>query len=259
MTGMMRVLVVDDAPDLRLVVREALEVDGGFTVVGEADDGMKGVELASRLQPDLVVLDLAMPTLDGLSALPHIREVAPEAQIVVLSGLARGPLESQVIAGGAVGFLEKGIPASRFVAEVRTLLGLLDAVDTVLDELRTSLAAHATSASIARRAVLDTLDKWGHEGLREDAALLVSELVTNAVVHGGGKVEVAVLLIADRVRVEVHDHGKGLPVGPDEPDESGRGLLIVDAVASAWGVEAGDDGKRVWFELARPLDERMIR
>jgi anti-sigma regulatory factor (Ser/Thr protein kinase) len=87
--------------------------------------------------------------------------------------------------------------------------------------------------------------------------LLVSEVVTNAIVHAGTEVEVSVGLTPDAVRIEVTDKESVLPTPRDATDEetSGRGLALLEALASAWGVEAGPEGKVVWFEVPR-LDER---
>ena len=103
-----RVLIADDVPDLRMLLRLALERTGRFSVVGEAADGAQAVELATEHAPDLVVLDLSMPVLDGLEALPLIHEGAPNAQVVVLSGFAATKMEAQALAAGAVAYLEKG-------------------------------------------------------------------------------------------------------------------------------------------------------
>lgn len=86
-----------------------------------------------------------------------------------------------------------------------------------------------------------------------DAALLVSELVTNAVIHGRTTATVEVHRPADTLRVTVRDDNPALPAVGDSPDlnaESGRGLLIVSKTARRWGIEAGDGGKAIWFELA---------
>lgn len=88
-----------------------------------------------------------------------------------------------------------------------------------------------------------------------DAALLVSELVTNAVIHGRTSATVEVHRPADTLRVTVRDDNPALPAVGDSPDlnaESGRGLLIVSKTARRWGIEAGDGGKAIWFELAVP-------
>lgn len=82
----MRVVIADDVEDIRLLVRVALTSSGAFDVVAEAADGEEVVDLTREHQPDLVVLDLSMPRMDGLEALPHILRAAPAARVVVLSG-----------------------------------------------------------------------------------------------------------------------------------------------------------------------------
>src|SRR6476660_832563 len=81
-----RVLIADDVQDLRSMLRLALELSGRFTVVGEAMNGAHAVELATMYKPDLALLDLSMPALDGLEALPQILDVSPDTKVVVLSG-----------------------------------------------------------------------------------------------------------------------------------------------------------------------------
>ncbi len=103
-----RVLIADDYEDMRDLLRVQLE-RAGIAVVGMAADGAEAIAQAGELAPDVIVMDLAMPVMDGLQALPSIREVAPEAQVIVLSGFASGMLESRVIAAGAARFVEKGV------------------------------------------------------------------------------------------------------------------------------------------------------
>jgi CheY-like chemotaxis protein len=83
--GQLRVVIADDRTSVRAAIRLAMEVHGGFRVVGEAADGLEAVELARRHQPDLVVLDLVMPGHGGLEALPAIRAVAPRSGVVLLT------------------------------------------------------------------------------------------------------------------------------------------------------------------------------
>ena len=100
-----RVLLADDTATVRLVLRRTLESSKAFEVVGEAVDGAEAVAMAASLQPDMVLLDLSMPVLGGLEAIPRIRRCAPGARVVVLSGYASdhaGP-----VAVGAAAFLEK--------------------------------------------------------------------------------------------------------------------------------------------------------
>jgi DNA-binding NarL/FixJ family response regulator len=102
-----RVLLCDDSPQIRELVRIVLELEGN-EVVSEADNGRDAVDEAERLQPDVVVLDLSMPVMDGLEALPEVRRVAPGARIVVLSGFDNERLVSQAFALGADYYVPKG-------------------------------------------------------------------------------------------------------------------------------------------------------
>jgi DNA-binding NarL/FixJ family response regulator len=102
------VVIADDSDDVRLLLRSQLEIDGRFAVVGEAADGSAAVDIARDLQPDLIVLDLAMPRLDGLQALPLLREAAPEARVIVLSGFDPRSVGPKVLAAGAARCIEKG-------------------------------------------------------------------------------------------------------------------------------------------------------
>ncbi len=116
----------------------------------------------------------------------------------------------------------------------------------------------ARSVGRARWFVREILDEWGVRDLTDSALLSVSELVTNAVVHAGTPVRLSLALDAVNLRVEVQDShpGRALPVWTESrlPEaERGRGLLIVSALASAWGVEYSGGVKRVWLELARPV------
>ena len=112
-----RVVIVDDTEDLRFLLRHALE-RGGMEVVAEAGDGREGIEAVRHTQPDVVLLDLAMPVLDGRAALPRIRRDAPEARIIVLSGFGADLLSEELMALGADGYIEKGHSASRIVQYV---------------------------------------------------------------------------------------------------------------------------------------------
>jgi len=103
-----RVLLADDTAEYRQLLRVILEQDGRFEIVAEAVDGAEAVRSCTAERPDVVVLDLAMPVLDGLQAIPLIRAASPETAIVVLSGFARGRLDDQALATGASRYVEKG-------------------------------------------------------------------------------------------------------------------------------------------------------
>jgi DNA-binding NarL/FixJ family response regulator len=113
-----RVLVVDDHPLTRGALSALLE-HNGFAVVGEAADGEDAIDRARVLQPDLVLLDLTMPSVSGLEALPRLRTAAPEAEVVVLT--ASGTEESLLgaIRAGAAGYLLKSEPPERIVEFLR--------------------------------------------------------------------------------------------------------------------------------------------
>jgi DNA-binding NarL/FixJ family response regulator len=102
-----RVFLVDDVSDVRTLVRMVLEEDPNIEVVGEASDGLEGVEGVAREQPDVVLLDLSMPNMDGLEAIPLMRERAPDARLVVLSGHQAGRISLEAIDQGATRYIDK--------------------------------------------------------------------------------------------------------------------------------------------------------
>src|SRR5215217_3302569 len=114
----MRVLIVDDHPITRAALASLLQAHG-FSVAGEAADGEEAIELARRLQPELVLLDLSMPGLDGLQALPRIREAAPETEVVVLTASGTEENLLAAIRGGAAGYLLKSEPPERIAEFLR--------------------------------------------------------------------------------------------------------------------------------------------
>jgi diguanylate cyclase (GGDEF)-like protein/PAS domain S-box-containing protein len=101
------VLVVDDERSVRQLISAVFSSEGGFGVVGEASDGRQAIALARHHQPDLIVLDLAMPSLGGLETLPLLRAVAPRAQVIVMSGLDATEVEAAARAEGAAGYVVK--------------------------------------------------------------------------------------------------------------------------------------------------------
>jgi diguanylate cyclase (GGDEF)-like protein/PAS domain S-box-containing protein len=106
--GATRVLVVEDEDHIRALLTELIGGEPGFAVVGAARDGREAIALARHHQPDVVLLDLAMPGIGGLEALPLLRAVSPGAKVVVLSGLDPDEVEQRTRAEGAAGYLVKG-------------------------------------------------------------------------------------------------------------------------------------------------------
>jgi DNA-binding NarL/FixJ family response regulator len=113
-----RVLIVDDHPLTRDALAGLLS-QHGFDVVGQAGSGAEAIEHAGALQPDLVLLDLSMPEMSGLEALPHVRAAAPEAEVVVLTASEDEDSLLGAVRGGAAGYLLKSEPPERIVAFLR--------------------------------------------------------------------------------------------------------------------------------------------
>lgn len=119
MSPKIRIFLCDDVPELRALLRYGLEEDPLLEIVGEAGDAAAGIAAVQRLRPDVVMLDLSMPGMDGLEAIPHLRRVAPATAIIVFSGFAADRMRDRVLALGAAGYLEKGEPLDRVRATVR--------------------------------------------------------------------------------------------------------------------------------------------
>jgi len=122
--GKLRVVLADDTAEYRLLLRIILEQDGRFEVVAEAADGAEAVRATTAERPDALVLDLAMPVMDGLQVIPEVRAASPETAIVVLSGFARGQLDRDALARGASAYVEKG---EAFSIIVSTLIDVTSA------------------------------------------------------------------------------------------------------------------------------------
>jgi DNA-binding NarL/FixJ family response regulator len=113
-----RILIVDDHPLTRDALA-ALLTQQGFDVVGEAEDGKEALTVTRTLQPDLVLLDLTMPGMDGLTALPKIREQAPDCEVVVLTASDTEENLLGAIRAGAAGYLLKTEPPEQIASFLR--------------------------------------------------------------------------------------------------------------------------------------------
>jgi DNA-binding NarL/FixJ family response regulator len=113
-----RILLVDDHPLTRSALAALLQ-QHGFDVAGEAADGAEAIVRAHELQPDLILLDLSMPGLDGLSALPRVRDAAPNCEVVMLTASGTEENLLAAIRGGAAGYLLKSEPPARIVDFLR--------------------------------------------------------------------------------------------------------------------------------------------
>jgi CheY-like chemotaxis protein len=251
-TGRFRTIVVDDDADARFLMSRALDRSGRFEVVGEAGDGEAAVPITATLQPDVVLLDLNMPRVDGLEALPRVQAVCqPGAIIVVVSAMRSDTVAEEVTGRGAAAFLTKD---PGYEGLVRHLLSLVD--DAIprpagSDVQRWRLPADRTSGAQARRRLRVVLADWQLSDLIDDAELLATELINNAVVHASSDVLVTAERRSDALRIAVTDTGAGTPYRPDTRvgDTHGRGLMLVEGIASAWGTAVDGSAKTVWFDL----------
>jgi DNA-binding NarL/FixJ family response regulator len=240
-----RVLLVDDVPDVRRLVRTALRFRGAFTVVGEAADGAEAIALTEQLRPDIVVLDIGLPDLAGQEVLTQIRQLDPTTKVVVFSGTE--PRDAAGLAARVDGYALKDSQLD-YLVELLESLGELRPEQTSLH-----LDGTLTSARDARAFTRQKLHDWHvSEDVVEDVLLIVTELVNNAITHARSGCELRMSLTRKSLRIEVIDEGSGTPdpLPPSSTRNHGRGLHLVDALTAAWGYEpVSTGGKMVWAEV----------
>jgi len=248
-----RLLVVDDNPAYRLLVRLALEDDAGFEVVAEAATADEAVGLAEQVCPDVALVDVLLPGGQGFRLPGVLRQRVPACAVVLSSAHPEGDLDAVGQLGG-IAFLPKSVAPARLGRELDTLVGVLDQVQDVLHQAAVRLPRSRESPRAARRFVEEILTAWGREELLDTVTLLVSELVANAVLHTASEVELSVRVLGSRLRVDVIDRSTTVPRRrlAAAGDQTGRGSDLVEILASAWGVTGRPDGKSVWFEIALP-------
>lgn len=176
-----RVLVVDDHPVVRAGIVGLLAGEADLTVVGEAGDGEQACAMATDLQPDVVLMDLRMPVLDGAAATARILAAVPSARVVVLTTYETDADILRAVEAGATGYLLKDTPRDDLVAAVRAVAG----GETVL------------APSVARRLV---------HGVRTASERLTArELdVLRAVARGGSNAQIGTELFISEATVKTH-------------------------------------------------------
>ena len=117
------VLIVDDLAFIKIVLRDILE-KSGFRVVGEASNGEQAITMYQDSRPDVVLMDITMPGMDGLTALKQIRQIDPEARIIICSALGQQRLIVQAIQLGARDFIVKPFQAERVVSALKKVLDI---------------------------------------------------------------------------------------------------------------------------------------
>ncbi|WP_368040501.1 response regulator [Roseicella sp. DB1501] len=117
----MNILILDDHGVVRRGLRAMLETRADWTVVGEAADGRAGIELARDLQPDVVIIDIAMPKMNGLDATRHLRQVSPKSAVLIFTMVDSEELIREVFSAGARGYLLKSDADRLIMAAVEAL------------------------------------------------------------------------------------------------------------------------------------------
>jgi DNA-binding NarL/FixJ family response regulator len=248
-----RVLLVDDAVEVLELVARALELRGGFDVVGRVTAAPEAIEGAAFLLPDVIVLDLGLDAMSDDDVIAALRVASPESAIVVFSGRLKD-----------LAALGPGV--QRAVAKGEPVHALLDVISHAVADVPAIATEHLppepASVPQARRLVRDVCARLGYgPHTVSDAELIVTELVANAVVHAATWCTVSVKETPGSLRIEVMDRSPHSPVVRTSTmdDEDGRGLRIVALYAAAWGIEAPYGSfKIVWAELAQHVATSAI-
>lgn len=115
------ILIVDDASFMRMMIKDILSKNG-FTILGEAENGLKAVEKYKELNPDLVIMDITMPEMDGIQAVKEIKKINSSAKIVMCSAMGQQAMVIEAIQAGAKDFIVKPFQADRVVEAVKKVL-----------------------------------------------------------------------------------------------------------------------------------------
>lgn len=122
MKGAKRILIVDDHPTLREGLRALLSSQDMFDIVGEAGDGQEGIELVENLHPDLVLMDISMPKMDGLSATREIKRKRPHTKVLVFSVYKSSEYLQAALEAGADGYILKDSPRTKLILSIKNIL-----------------------------------------------------------------------------------------------------------------------------------------
>ncbi len=116
------ILIVDDAAFMRMMVKDIL-TKNGYTVVGEAENGAVALEKFQELNPDLAIMDITMPEVDGIQAVKEIRKIDPNAKIIMCSAMGQQAMVIEAIQAGARDFIVKPFQAERVIEAVKKTIG----------------------------------------------------------------------------------------------------------------------------------------
>ena len=214
---MIRVLVVDDQPLMRMGFRMILSAEPDLTVVGEAADGAQAVQLAAQLQPDVVLMDVRMPGTDGVEATRRIVADRAEARVLILTTFDLDEYAFSGLQAGASGFLLKDVPPAELAGAIRAIASG-DAVVSprITRRLLDAFVPRAGHPSAPRDPRLDHLTQREHEVLEHIAAglsnaeIAAALFVTEATVKTHITRTLGKLGLRDRVQAVVFAYQQGI-------------------------------------------------
>jgi signal transduction histidine kinase len=225
-----RVVLADDTTEIRMLVRLGLELDGRFDIVAEAGDGEAAVRACGEHQPDAAVIDLAMPVMDGLEAIPLVRRASPGTRIVVLSAFSSNHMAAEARRAGADAYVEKGAASEQLVKILADLTGR-PGPDAPRTTPRPLVAVQAAETRLAAEKLDDILEVVRHE-LRTPLALAAgfADLLGRAIDAGDASTAYERLEdvqrnigLAQRLLTTLADAGR------EETGEQARPGTLVDA------------------------------
>ena len=181
-----RVMVVDDQPVVRSGLGAFLSAFDDLQLVGEARDGAEAIALCTSLRPDVILMDLVMPNIDGATATERIRRQYPDIQVVALTSFKERDLVQRALAAGAIGYLLKNVSADELAQAIRAAHGG-----------RPTLAPEATQVLI-QQATRKPIDTPGHDLTEREREVL------GLMVRGLNNVEISDALIVSRSTIKFH-------------------------------------------------------
>lgn len=116
------ILIVDDAAFMRMMIKDVL-TKNGFEVIGEAENGARAIEKYKELQPNLTIMDITMPEIDGIQAVKEIKKMDPSAKIIMCSAMGQQAMVIEAIQAGAKDFIVKPFQADRVIEAVKKVIG----------------------------------------------------------------------------------------------------------------------------------------
>ena len=122
MNNTIKILIADDHAIVRMGLASLLSTQVGFKVIGDAEDGEMAVQKAVELKPDVIIMDIMMPNMDGIAATAEIHKILPEAKIIILTTFGTSDGIASALNAGAIGALLKNAPNTELIAAIRTVV-----------------------------------------------------------------------------------------------------------------------------------------